>query len=259
MVSGIIGIKKDQIQMFLQDGTRVPVSIVSISPNSITQIKTKEKDGYCALQFGISRMKKANKPLSGHLKKAGISFTPRFLREIRIEEVGSFNVGSVINAGDVLKQGDIIDATGTSKGKGFAGVVKRHHFKGGPRTHGQSDRERAPGSIGQTTTPGRVYKGKRMAGKMGDSSVTIKNLQVLDVVAETVYIKGLIPGIKKGLVILKKVGEDKKFVPLFKEKIKEKTVSPDVVEKKPSSAKSVPAEVSADKQENKQEVVLNEK
>lgn len=118
-----------------------------------------------------------------------------------------------------LKAGDLVDVIGISKGKGFAGVVKRHHFKGGPRTHGQSDRERAPGSIGQTTTPGRVYKGKRMAGHMGHSRTTIKNLQVVDVEENknTLLIKGLVPGPVKSRVFIKKVGEDKKFVPLWKE------------------------------------------
>lgn len=125
--------------------------------------------------------------------------------------------GEMPKAPDVLKPGDIIDVIGVSKGKGFAGVVKRHHFKGGPRTHGQSDRERAPGSIGQTTTPGRVYKGKRMAGRMGHGRVTIKNLKIVDVSDTALFIKGLIPGPKNSLVMVKKVSEDEKFVPLHKE------------------------------------------
>ena len=111
----------------------------------------------------------------------------------------------------------MINVTGVPKGKGYAGVVKRHHFKGGPRTHGQSDRERAPGSIGQTTTPGRVYKGKRMAGRMGHETATIRNLEVLDVSADLILVKGLVPGGRNTLIILKKVGENKKFVPLYKE------------------------------------------
>ncbi|MBI2622166.1 50S ribosomal protein L3 [Candidatus Microgenomates bacterium] len=130
---------------------------------------------------------------------------------------------SVIAAEEQLQVGDIVKVTGISKGKGFAGVVKRHHFKGGPRTHGQSDRERAPGSIGQTTTPGRVYKGKRMAGRMGQDRVTIKNLLVIDVDAQNkiTLIKGLVPGAKKSRVIIEKTGEAKKFIPVYQEEVKE--------------------------------------
>ena len=120
-----------------------------------------------------------------------------------------------------MQPGDIIDVTGISKGKGFAGGVKRFHFKGGPRTHGQSDRERAPGSIGQTTTPGRVYKGKRMAGKMGHETVTVKNLMIVDVLPDSILVKGVVPGIPDSLLVIKKVGEKKKFVPMLREGTKE--------------------------------------
>ena len=170
------------------------------------------------------------------IKGANLKVAPRFLREIRVDEVLDLpKVGETINASDVLKAGDIVDVTGVSKGKGYAGVVKRHHFKGGPRTHGQSDRERAPGSIGQTTTPGRVYKGKRMAGRMGHENVTIKNQIIADVLDNLVLIKGLVPGPKNGLISIKKVGEGKKFVPLHKNaSIEESKES----EKKPSFAKA---------------------
>lgn len=150
-----------------------------------------------------------------------INQSQKFLSDgtrIPVTEVGvSGKARDLLKASEVLKPGDIVDVIGVSKGKGFAGVVKRHHFKGGPRTHGQSDRERAPGSIGQTTTPGRVYKGKRMAGRMGHERVTIKNLRVVDVSDNFLLIKGLVPGPKNSLVMVKKVGEDKKFVPLYKE------------------------------------------
>jgi hypothetical protein len=128
-------------------------------------------------------------------------------------------VGDVIKASEVFKSGDVINVTGISKGKGYAGGVKRHHFKGGPRTHGQSDRERAPGAIGSTTTPGRVYRGKRMAGKMGNEQVTVKNIRIVAVDDNFILVKGLVPGGRNTLLILKKVGEDKKFVPLYAEKI----------------------------------------
>lgn len=220
-VNSLIGKKIDQTQAFLEDGTRVPVSRVLVSANVITQIKNQEKEGYNSIQFGIDNKKNPTKPLVGHAKKAGIRNTPRFLQEIRIDKTEDYKMGDSVKAEDVFKAGDLVDVVGISKGKGFAGVVKRYHFRGGPRTHGQSDRERAPGSIGQTTTPGRVYKGKKMAGRMGSDRVTIKNLQVLDVDKEVLYIKGLIPGVKKGVILVKKIGEDKKFVSLFKKIKKE--------------------------------------
>lgn len=201
MLSSILGKKADQTQMFLEDGVRVPVTIVETDNNVVVLVK----ENKIQLGFGIS--KKTNS-------------APRFFREISLEGQDSPKPGTIISAGDVFKPGDLVKVTGISKGKGFAGVVKRHHFKGGPRTHGQSDRERAPGSIGQTTTPGRVYKGKRMAGRMGGERTTIKNLQILDVDSEknTLVIKGLVPGGRNSLLIIKKTGEVKKFRPLFKEK-----------------------------------------
>ncbi len=211
---GMVGKKNDQKQGFLEDGTRVPLSVVNVSGNTISQIKTLEKEGYQSLKiaFGVSKKK----------DKAGKNL-PAFFREIRVDDIQNFTSGSEINPSDVFKPGDIVDVIGVSKGKGFAGVVKRHHFKGGPRTHGQSDRERAPGSIGQTTTPGRVYKGKRMAGRMGHQNVTVKNLEIIDITSDGVLlIKGLVPGGKNSIVVVKKVGENKKFVPLFKEEVKVK-------------------------------------
>jgi large subunit ribosomal protein L3 len=217
MVQSLIGKKIDQAQGFLEDGTRVPLSIISVRGNVVTQIKTTEREGYNSVQLGFGSTKKTAKPLLGHIKKAGIEKMPRFFREVRAD-APSQELGSEINVLEVFEPGDIVDVTGTSKGKGFAGVVKRHHFKGGPRTHGQSDRERAPGSIGQTTTPGRVYKGKRMAGKMGNEQVTIKNLEVLDVKEDIILVRGLIPGAKGSIVTIRKVGKSKKFKPLWSEK-----------------------------------------
>lgn len=212
---GLVGKKNIQTQGFLQDGTRVPLTVVSSVGNTVTQVKTLEKDGYNSLQLGFEIKKKADKAIIGHSKKAGLEKGARFFKEIK--DADGFELGSKVSPSEIFKPGDIVDVTGLSKGKGFAGVVKRHHFKGGPRTHGQSDRERAPGSIGQTTTPGHVYKGKRMAGRMGHGNITVKNLEVIDIKDDSLFIKGLVPGAVNTVVVVKKVGENKKFVPLYKE------------------------------------------
>ncbi len=196
------------------EGKRVPVTKVLAGPCVVTQIKKENKDGYWAVQLGFDKrnIKDLTKPLQGHLKGAlKDKKAPRFLREIRFEKEPLFKVGDVVKASDIFKVGDYIQVTAISKGKGFAGVVKRWHFSGGPRTHGQSDRERAPGSIGQTTTPGRVYKGKKMAGRMGGDKVTIKNLQVvsLDPEKNEMDISGPIPGVTGGLLIIKKLSSGK--------------------------------------------------
>jgi large subunit ribosomal protein L3 len=156
------------------------------------------------LTYGIS--KSITKPIAGHLKKAGLEMKPRFLREVSVPEGEEIAPGTEINVSQVFVEGDVVRVTGVSKGKGFAGVVKRHHFRGGPKTHGQSDRERSPGSIGQTTTPGRVYRGKRMAGRMGSDTVTVRNLKVVKVEGETntLFIKGLVPGGKHALLMIRK-------------------------------------------------------
>lgn len=217
-LTSLIGRKMYQKQGFLQDGTRVPLSAVRVFGNVIAQVKSADKEGYNAVQLGIETKKKAKKALVGHSTKAGLKNTPAFLREIRLDDVTDATVGAEINPAEVFAAGDIVDVVGISKGKGFAGGVKRFHFKGGPRTHGQSDRERAPGSIGQTTTPGRVYRGKRMAGRMGSETVTVKNLEVIEVTNDgMLLIKGLIPGSVNTIVVINKKGVNKKFVPLYAE------------------------------------------
>jgi large subunit ribosomal protein L3 len=200
-------------QTFVEE-TRVPVTWVKIGPCVVTQIKKTEHDGYWAIQLGFGERKTKNvtKPLQGHLR--GVikeNKAPRFLREIRLEKEPEFKVGDTISLDDVFKKGDEIAVTGTSKGKGFAGVVKRWRFAGGPRTHGQSDRHRAPGSIGQGTTPGRVYKGKHMAGRMGGARVTVKNLIIVDVDKENgkIAVSGPVPGTPDGLLIVKKLASGK--------------------------------------------------
>lgn len=198
MINTILALKGKNSQEFV-DGVRVPVTRVVAGPVIVTQVKGMEKNGYTSLQlgFGTKKIKNLSKPLKGHLnkiKKEEAKVLPRYLREVRTEE--KIEVGSEIKASEVLKAGDTVSVMGVSKGKGFASGIKRYGFHGGPRTHGQSDRERAPGSLGQTTTPGRVYKGKRMAGNMGRDQVTVKNLKVISVSEETneVVISGQVPG-----------------------------------------------------------------
>ena len=201
MINKFFGFKLGQTQKYTESGERIPVTMVKVEPMTVIS----------PWQFGFGIKKHINKPLAGLLKKAGIQKNLRFLREIRGEKgeegIEKGEAGSEIKITDVFKNGDKVSVTGISKGKGFAGVVKRHGFHGGPKTHGQSDRERAPGSIGQTTTPGRVYKGKRMAGKMGNERVTIKGLEVFDIDEEKkiLYIKGLVPGNKNGVLEIVKI------------------------------------------------------
>src|SRR3989344_5311512 len=178
ILNTILGSKQGLGQTFVE-GFRIPITKVTAGPCVVTQIKKMDKDGYCAIQLGFSlrKAKNTSKPLQGHLKETSKDNKfPRFLREIKVDKEPEVKIGDIINIFDLFKVGDVVAVTGISKGNGFAGGVKRYHFRGGPRTHGQSDRERAPGSIGATTTPGRVLKGKKMAGRMGGERVTVKNL-----------------------------------------------------------------------------------
>ncbi len=220
MITALIGKKIDQSQAFLEDGTRVPVTHIMVAGNTVILVKNKDKYGYDAIQLGFGIKKNSSKAEAGQVRGAKLEKAPQILKEVRVLDSSDvLEKGTIVKASEVFKPGDVIDVAGFSKGKGYAGVVKRHHFRGGPKTHGQSDRERAPGSIGQTTTPGRVYKGKRMAGRMGSENVTIKNLNILEVSDESILIKGLIPGIRGGFVVIEKVGEVKSFVPIWQEKV----------------------------------------
>jgi large subunit ribosomal protein L3 len=190
------------------------VTKIFAGPCVVTQLKRLEKDGYWAIQLGLGekRIKNITKPMQGHLRgEVKDKKAPRFLCEVRIKEESKLNVGDEIKAPDIFSSGDYISVTGISKGKGFAGGVKRWHFAGGPRTHGQSDRERAPGSIGATTTPGRVLKGKHMAGRMGGERVNVKNLQIVSVDTDTneVKVSGPVPGVPGGLLYIHKIGKGK--------------------------------------------------
>ena len=204
MLGAILGTKIKQTQTFTETGKRIPVTAVLVGPCFVTA--TGSQDGKHWVQLGFGTKKHISKPLQGHMKKAGIEEKLRFLRQIQVSDIGDLKPGQEIHAEEVFAAGDMIHVIGTSKGKGFAGVMKRHGFHGGPATHGQSDRARAPGSIGATTTPGRVYKGKRMAGRMGGERKTVTGLSVVSIDTEQkiMMVKGLIPGGKNALVIIHK-------------------------------------------------------
>jgi large subunit ribosomal protein L3 len=205
-VKGILGTKLGMTQVFDESNRVVPVTVVQAGPCVVTQVRTEEKDGYQAVQlaFGAVDPRKVNKPETGHFAKAGV--TPRrFLAELRTTDAGEYTVGQEIKAEDVFSGGQVVDVTGTSKGKGNAGVMKRHGFHGLGAGHGVQRKHRSPGSIGACATPGRVFKGVRMAGRMGHVRVTTQNLTVHRVDAESglLLIKGAIPGPKGGLVFVK--------------------------------------------------------
>lgn len=207
MISSLLGFKKEQFQQFTAEGKRIPVTTIQAGPCWITKVE--EMPTYKSIQLGFGNTRHVSKAEEGHTKKAGLTTKLRFLRSFRVSTVGDVSdvsLGAEVKAGDVFAVGDSIRVTGMSRGKGFASAIKRHNFSGGPRAHGQSDRERAPGSIGSGTTPGRVYKGKRMAGHMGNARVTVTGLQVvaIDQATNTLTVKGLVPGGRNGLLIIKK-------------------------------------------------------
>lgn len=185
------------------DGKRVPVTVLELPTLTVTQIKTDATDGYSAAQIAIGEKNKApKKSLLAHLAKSKITKQPRWMREISLPQDSTLAVGDVLNPSDFLTAGDTITATSTSIGKGFAGVMKRYNFAGGPRTHGQSDRARATGSIGRGTTPGRVLPGKKMPGHMGDELVAVKNLKIISIDSEKnqLLVAGPVPGSRNKLV-----------------------------------------------------------
>ena len=205
MIEGLLGRKIGMTQVFSQAGEAIPVTVIELGPCVVTQIRNKDRDGYEAVQIGFGEIKPKSltKPEQGHLAAAGRLV--RYLREFGADNIEDHQVGQVLTA-DVFQPGQIIDVTGTSKGRGFQGVVKRHGFSGGPKTHGQSDRWRAPGSIGAGTDPGHVWKGTRMAGRMGNRRVTVQNLEVVEVMAERhlLLVKGSVPGAKNGLLMVRR-------------------------------------------------------
>jgi large subunit ribosomal protein L3 len=196
----MIGRKLGTTQFFGEKGNAEAATMIEAGPCTVVQVKTSESDGYVAAKLGFGVAKKLGSVLKGQSKGLG-EF--KFLREFRMETAEGVKVGDKLDV-SLFKPGDKITVTGISKGRGFAGGVKRYHFHGGPKTHGQSDRNRAPGSIGSTTTPGRVYKGTRMAGHMGDDRVTVRNMEVLkaDVEKNLLLVKGPVPGAKNGLLLI---------------------------------------------------------
>lgn len=214
MITTIFATKLKITQTWDKSGARLPVTIVKPQNPTITQVKTTETDGYRAIQVGIGTRQATRlpKPQAGQLKQRGLDLTPRHFKEVRLgkqaDEADTFTVGTQLKAIELLQVGDRVKVTGRSKGRGFTGVVKRWGFAGGPRTHGQSDRMRAPGSIGQGTTPGRVYKGKKMAGRSGGTQFTLANLTVVKIDSDTgeLWLKGTVPGHTGTLLKIQKTG-----------------------------------------------------
>jgi len=214
MQSAFLATKGLTSQRFDDKLKRIPVTSLLTQDVCLVEVKSKEKNGYNALKLTIGKAKRIDKPTQGQLKKANLQITPKSVKEVRIkgeeldrmsfvEEDGKMvakigeaklSAGQTLSPTVMFKVGDFVDVTGESKGKGFQGGVKRHGFHGGPKTHGQSDRWRAPGSVGATTTPGRTFKGQRMAGRMGSDRVTVAHLQVIEVADDKIIVKGLIPG-----------------------------------------------------------------
>lgn len=212
MIKGILGKKLGMTQVFANDGRRIPVTVVEAGPCTVVQKKTTDKDGYSALQLGFvaKPAHRVNKPELGHFKQAGMGAF-RYLRELRGEGLEEVAVGQEIRCDNIFVAGDVIDVTATSKGKGFQGVIKRWNFAGGRATHG-SMFHRSPGAIGCSAWPSRVFKGKKMAGQMGNERVTVQNLQIVEMRPEEnlILVRGAIPGAKNALVVLQKAVKAKK-------------------------------------------------
>jgi large subunit ribosomal protein L3 len=210
-MKGLLGKKLGMTQIFDEQGEVVPVTVIEAGPCYVTQKKTLDRDGYTAVQLGFEeiKLKRASKPQLGHLAKNSIPAL-RHLREFRVPDHAELNEGQKLDA-SVFELGDRIDVVGITKGHGFTGVVKRHGFAGGPKTHGQSDRWRAPGAISSGSTPGRVFKGLRMAGRSGNEQVTVQNLEVVLVDPERnlIAVKGAVPGARGGLLIIREARKTK--------------------------------------------------
>jgi large subunit ribosomal protein L3 len=207
MIQALLGRKLGMTRIFDENGVVTASTLVEAGPCFVTQLRTPERDGYTAVQLGFGKRPRPSRPEKGHLKQAGLDDRQGLdaLREVPADSLDDLELGARIDA-SMFVQGEIVDVVGTSKGRGFAGVMKRHNFRGGPKTHGQSDRWRRPGSVGSGTTPGRTFKNMRMAGHLGDARVTVKNLRILAVDPERnlVAVRGAIPGPKGGLVMIRK-------------------------------------------------------
>jgi large subunit ribosomal protein L3 len=211
MIQALLGRKLGMTRLFDENGVVTASTLVEAGPCFITQLKTIERDGYAAVQLGFGEKRRPNKPEKGQMKAAklpdrtGLSH----VREVPADEIDGLQLGARVDA-SIFAPGELVDVIGTSKGRGFAGVMRRHNFRGGPKTHGQSDRWRHSGSVGSGTTPGRTFKNMRMAGHLGDARVTVKNLRLLSVDAERniVAIRGAVPGPKGGLIMIRKVEQE---------------------------------------------------
>jgi large subunit ribosomal protein L3 len=203
MLSGLIGKKVGMTRIFIEDGSSVPVTVIEAGPCTVIQKKTKDTDGYEALQLGFDRAKKVNRPMAGHFKAAG-GDKFKYLTEFKADNMDEYNVGAEVTL-DIFQIGEKIDISGTTKGRGFAGVMKRHGFGGGRATHGCTT-HRSPGSIGAAASPSRVFPGRRMPGRMGGSKMTVSNLEVIDVRPDlgVILVKGAVPGPKNGIVLMRK-------------------------------------------------------
>lgn len=205
MSLGLVGRKVGMTRIFQEDGTSLPVTVIEVENNRVTQIKTPEKDGYAAVQvaFGERRASRVSKAAAGHYAKAAVE-AGSILREFQVENIADFALGSVISA-EIFSAGQQVDVTGTSQGKGFAGAIKRHNFSSNRASHGNSVSHNKPGSIGQAQDPGRVLPGKRMPGHMGNARRTVQNLEVVrvDTERQLLLVKGAVPGSKGGIVIVK--------------------------------------------------------
>jgi large subunit ribosomal protein L3 len=210
MIQALLGRKLGMTRLFDENGVVTASTLVEAGPCFVTQVRTPERDGYLAVQLGFGEKRRPNSPHKGHLKAAGLDQRNGMeaLREVPADSVEDVELGARVDA-SIFAPGEVVDVIGTSKGRGFAGVVKRHNFRGGPKTHGQSDRWRHSGSVGSGTTPGRTFKNMRMAGHLGDARVTVKNLRILSVDPERniVALRGAIPGPKGGLVMIRKLVE----------------------------------------------------
>jgi large subunit ribosomal protein L3 len=205
VAAGLIGRKLGMTRVFGDDGTVVPVSVIEATPNSITRLRTPEQDGYAALQLGSGVARRLTKPVAGQFKHLDKDHqSPARVREFRVDSVEGYEVGQTLDV-SLFEAGELVDVTGVSKGHGFTGTIARHHFKRGPKTHG-SNNYRQPGSIGAGTTPGRVFKGTKMGGHMGDERVTVKKMRVVKVDAERnlLLVKGAVPGARNAVLLVRK-------------------------------------------------------
>ena len=244
-MKGILGRKVGMTEVFSTDGKLIPVTVIEVEPNIVTQIKTTDKDGYDAIQLGAfdKKVKSSNKPEMGHVKKANTQ-PKRFLKEIRGIDASSYTLGQVISA-DVFQSGDTVDVTGTSKGKGFQGVIKRWNQSRGPETHGSTYHRRV-GSMG-TMRPMRVLKGKKLPGHMGNEQVTIQNLMIVDVDTENKYIlvSGNVPGAKNTYVFIREAIKGSKNTPAVELVSYEEVVSEPEVEESVVTEEVVNSEVTS--------------